>query len=97
MNLKPAAPINYGFMPRPWRRRSWATENTAVGKPFAGEDISRRLHLHAKNLRIPHPAGGILEVSAPLPDHMRATFRTFGFDDRAGKGLFQEFKDLEEP
>ena len=64
---------------------------------IAGEDISRRLHLHAKNLRIPHPAGGILEVSAPLPDHMRATFRTFGFDNRAGKGLFQEFKDLEEP
>ena len=64
---------------------------------IAGEDISWRLHLHAKNLRIPHPAGGILEVSAPLPDHMRATFRTFGFDDRAGKDLFQKFKNLEEP
>ncbi len=64
---------------------------------IAGEDISRRLHLHAKNLRIPHPAGGILEVSAPLPDHMRATFRTFGFDDRAGNDLFQEFKDISEP
>ena len=64
---------------------------------IAGEDISWRLHLHAKNLRIPHPAGGILEVSAPLPDHMRATFRTFGFDDRAGKDLFEEFKDLVEP
>ncbi|MAF96441.1 MAG: RNA pseudouridine synthase [Rhodospirillaceae bacterium] len=56
---------------------------------IAGQDTSRRLHLHAKALRIPHPAGGILEVSAPLPDHMRATFRTLGFDDRAEKDLFQ--------
>lgn len=53
------------------------------GAFIAGEDTSKRLHLHAKALRIPHPAGGVLEVSAPLPDHMRATFRTFGFDDNA--------------
>ncbi len=41
---------------------------------------ARRLHLHARAIRIPHPAGGVLEVSAPLPEHMRATWRFLGFD-----------------
>ncbi len=55
-----------------------------------GEDIASRLHLHARAIRIPHPAGGILEVSAPLPDHMRATFDMLGFDASTEKGLFFE-------
>lgn len=62
-----------------------------------GEGISNRLHLHAKALRIPHPNGGILEASAPLPDHIRAAFRAFGFDDRDGKELFMENNALDEP
>lgn len=38
-----------------------------------------RLHLHARMLDMPHPAGGRLTVSAELPPHMRETFRTLGF------------------
>ncbi|ARW11196.1 RluA family pseudouridine synthase [Acetobacter ascendens] len=38
-----------------------------------------RLHLHARTLDMPHPAGGRLTVSAELPPHMRETFRTLGF------------------
>lgn len=37
------------------------------------------LHLHARRLRLPHPAGGWLSVEAPLPAHMAETFRTLGF------------------
>ena len=43
------------------------------------EGLSDTLHLHAHALRLPHPAGGVLEVEAPLPAHMRETFRTLGF------------------
>jgi 23S rRNA pseudouridine955/2504/2580 synthase len=44
-----------------------------------------RLHLHARALRIPHPAGGLLTLEAPLPDDMRETWQFFGFatDERS--------------
>ncbi len=48
-----------------------------------GEGIAQQLHLHARTLVLPHPAGGMLELSAPLPAHMRATWAFFGFDPEA--------------
>ncbi len=41
--------------------------------------LSDKLHLHARSLRLPHPAGGTLLVEAELPPHMRETFRSLGF------------------
>lgn len=46
-----------------------------------GTAPARILNLHARAIAIPHPAGGTLEVEAPLPEHMRATWRFFGFSD----------------
>jgi 23S rRNA pseudouridine955/2504/2580 synthase len=46
---------------------------------LAGAPGSRRLQLHARSLSIPHPLGGRLEVTAPLPVHMRRTWEFFGF------------------
>ena len=43
------------------------------------EGLSSDLHLHARRLVLPHPAGGSLTVEADLPPHMRATFKTLGF------------------
>lgn len=43
------------------------------------EGLSSDLHLHARALRLPHPAGGTLVVEADLPPHMADTFRTLGF------------------
>ena len=43
------------------------------------EGLADRLHLHARALLLPHPAGGTLAVSAPLPPHMRDSFDTLGF------------------
>ncbi len=40
----------------------------------------RTLHLHARALRVPHPEGGMLELAAPLPPHMKDTFAFLGFD-----------------
>ncbi|MBV8504886.1 MAG: RluA family pseudouridine synthase [Alphaproteobacteria bacterium] len=46
---------------------------------LAGVPGSRMLHLHARSLSLPHPLGGTLEVTAPLPLHMRRTWDFFGF------------------
>ncbi len=43
------------------------------------EGLSDKLHLHARALDLPHPAGGRLIVEAELPPHMRESFRTLGF------------------
>ncbi len=43
------------------------------------EGLADRLHLHARALTLPHPAGGDLTVTAELPLHMRDTFATMGF------------------
>ena len=43
------------------------------------EGLADRLHLHARTLKLPHPAGGTIEVTADLPPHMRDSFRTLGF------------------
>jgi 23S rRNA pseudouridine955/2504/2580 synthase len=55
------------------------------GTDLKGRGPKARLHLHARALRIPHPAGGLLMLEAPLPDDMRETWRFFGFatDERA--------------
>src|SRR3954454_18953484 len=44
-----------------------------------GSAAAHRLHLHARSLAIPHPAGGTLRVTAPLPSHMRRLWEFFGF------------------
>lgn len=52
---------------------------------------SRKLHLHARAIRMPHPAGGILEAEAPLPLHMRESWAFLGLDEKdAGAGFFEE-------
>ena len=43
--------------------------------------IQNRLHLHARRIVIPHPDGGVLDVTAPLPPHMRQSWNLLGFDD----------------
>jgi 23S rRNA pseudouridine955/2504/2580 synthase len=44
--------------------------------------VERKLHLVARRLVLPHPKGGTLDVTAPLPPHMQKTFDLFGFDIR---------------
>jgi 23S rRNA pseudouridine955/2504/2580 synthase len=42
--------------------------------------LEPKLHLLARRLVLPHPRGGIIDVTAPLPEHMRHSFTMFGFD-----------------
>ncbi|MEA2857152.1 MAG: rRNA pseudouridine synthase [Methylobacteriaceae bacterium] len=44
------------------------------------DDVERKLHLLARRLVLPHPRGGTLDVTAPLPPHMLKSFEKFGFD-----------------
>lgn len=48
---------------------------------LSGQGLSRKLHLHARALRLPHPVSGTIEVVAPLPEHIAATFAFFGFTE----------------
>jgi 23S rRNA pseudouridine955/2504/2580 synthase len=62
-----------------------------IGHPIIGDDkyggdkdlpadIPNKLHLHARRIVFPHPRGGTVDVTAPLPAHMRETWSLFGFD-----------------
>ncbi|MGH6956958.1 MAG: pseudouridine synthase, partial [Caulobacteraceae bacterium] len=63
----------------------------AIGHPILGDPKYRteasaalsaglKLQLHARRIMLPHPAGGELELEAPLSPEMRAGFERFGFD-----------------
>ena len=41
--------------------------------------LEAKLHLMARRLVLPHPRGGVIDVTAPLPPHMQAAFDMFGF------------------
>jgi 23S rRNA pseudouridine955/2504/2580 synthase len=68
----------------------------AIGHPivgdgkYAGQDafltgsISRKLHLHARRIRIDHPDGGRIDVTAELPPHFAETMANLGFDPALG-------------
>jgi 23S rRNA pseudouridine955/2504/2580 synthase len=62
------------------------------GAQLPGGAAAHRLHLHARSLEIPHPRGGTLRVSAPLPPHMRRMWDFFGFAADAA----DPFAELEE-
>jgi len=54
-----------------------------AGQELPAENIDPKLHLHARRLIIPHPAGKAkIDVSAPLPEHMLVTWDLLGLDPR---------------
>jgi 23S rRNA pseudouridine955/2504/2580 synthase len=42
--------------------------------------IQNRLHLMARRIAVPHPRGGVIDVTAPLPPHMVQSFNLLGLD-----------------
>ena len=54
-------------------------------------DLQHALMLHARALRLPHPSGGELNVTAPLPPHMQRAFDQLGFDPREARDPFEPF------
>ena len=45
--------------------------------------IEPKLHLMARRLVLPHPRGGVIDVTAPLPEHMQKSFAMFAFEPPA--------------
>jgi 23S rRNA pseudouridine955/2504/2580 synthase len=42
--------------------------------------IQNRLHLLARRIVIPHPRGGVIDATAPLPPHMQQSWNLLGLD-----------------
>jgi len=71
----------------------------AIGHPIVGDGkyggadafltggISRKLHLHARRLKIDSPGGGKIDVTAELPEHFAQSMDTLGFDLASGKSV----------
>ena len=65
-----------------------------IGHPIVGDDkydghvnlpaenMDNKLHLHSRRLILPHPfkRGEKLDVTAPLPPHMRTTWDLLGLN-----------------
>lgn len=58
-----------------------------------GDGVSRKLHLHARAIRVPGGGGRPLEVVAPLDDHMKRSWAFFGLDEAAGGDPFEPFEE----
>jgi 23S rRNA pseudouridine955/2504/2580 synthase len=61
---------------------------------FLTGGISRKLHLHARRIRIEAPDSGVIDVTATLPSHFAESLETLGFDPLAGDSLPLERKSV---
>ena len=80
------------LIPRTGRTHQLRAHCAALGTPILGDGKyggrtamlqgieTRRVHLHARAIEMPHPSGGMLRVTAPLPDFMQETWRFLGFE-----------------
>jgi 23S rRNA pseudouridine955/2504/2580 synthase len=55
--------------------------------------MQNKLHLHARRIVIPHPAGGTLDITAPLPPHMQQSWNLLGFDASLGDATQDEAEE----
>ena len=68
----------------------------AIGHPIVGDGkyggkdaflsgtISRKMHLHARRIRVDHPDDGRIDVKADLPPHFTESLHDLGFDINVG-------------
>jgi 23S rRNA pseudouridine955/2504/2580 synthase len=42
--------------------------------------MQNKLHLLARRIAVPHPRGGVIDITAPLPQHMQQSWNLLGFD-----------------
>jgi 23S rRNA pseudouridine955/2504/2580 synthase len=80
------------LQPHTGRTHQLRVHMAAIGHPIVGDGkyglqdafltggISRKMHLHARRIRIDHPDGGKLDITAELPDHFAESMKTLGLD-----------------
>jgi len=94
------------LMPITGRTHQLRAHCAAIGTPILGDGKygavaahlasipgSSGLHLHARSLAMPHPLGGTLRVTAPLPLNMQRSWEFFGL----ARDIADPFADLEFP
>jgi 23S rRNA pseudouridine955/2504/2580 synthase len=81
----------------------------AIGHPIVGDGkyggqdafltggVSRKMHLHARRLRVDHPDGGVIDVTAEPPSHFAESMALLGFDPKAGDLPIDDIKFSETP
>ena len=74
----------------------------AIGHPIVGDGkyggaaafltggISRKMHLHARRIRVDHPDGGAIDVRADLPGHFAESLKSLGFDPSLGDAMGED-------
>ena len=93
------------LMPTTGRTHQLRLHLADIGTPVVGDGkyggrsayltgtISKKLHLHARALRLPLPTGKMIEVEAPLPRHMTESWASLGFEESASAG-FEVFDEI---
>lgn len=89
--------------PRTGRTHQLRAHMAAIGHPILGDgkyggaatfisdEMAPRLHLHARALELPHPAGHRLRLLADLPRHMHEGFSVLGFKSDEERDPFAGF------
>ena len=87
------------LQPQTGRTHQLRAHMAAIGHPIVGDakyggpeafltgGISRKLHLHARRLKIDAPGGRIIDQRAEPPVHFAESLHTLGFDRAAGDAL----------
>ncbi|WP_174273485.1 RluA family pseudouridine synthase [Sphingomonas bacterium] len=98
------------LQPHTGRTHQLRVHMAAIGHPIVGDGkyggqdafltggVSRKMHLHARRLRVDHPGGGVLEVAAEPPAHFDESLTLLGFDRTLGDSMpFDQPKFSETP
>ena len=84
------------LIPHTGRTHQLRVHLAAIGHPIVGDgkyggqaafltgNISRKMHLHSRRIRIDHPDGGAIDVQAELPTHFAESLKQLGFDEMLG-------------
>jgi 23S rRNA pseudouridine955/2504/2580 synthase len=92
------------LQPHTGRTHQLRVHMAAIGHPIVGDGkyggqdafltgaISRKLHLHARRIRIDHPDGGQIDVTAELPAHFAESLASLGFEIEQGDLPLDEVK-----
>ena len=93
------------LQPMTGRTHQLRAHMAAIGHPIVGDakyggaaafltgGISRKMHLHARRLRIDGTDGKAIDQTADLPDHFSETLATLGFEQLAGDMLPMDTPD----
>jgi 23S rRNA pseudouridine955/2504/2580 synthase len=97
------------LQPHTGRTHQLRVHMAAIGHPIVGDGkyggqdafltgaISRKLHLHARRIRIDHPDSGQVDVTADLPGHFAESLASLGFELAQGDLPLDEVKFGETP